>query len=140
MLKPYRSRSVAQDQTGFVIVDVLIAILLFSVGVLGLIALQSAMTKSQLESKVRADASYLANELVAQMWSDTANINAYTSDCESHGPCKTWQSKVTAALPSGEGAVSANASGGISITISWTNTAGDQHRYVTQTSVSAAGG
>lgn len=140
MLTPPSRNPAAQNQTGFVILDALIAILLFSVGVLGLIALQSAMTKSQLESKVRADASYLANELVAQIWSDTANINAYLSDCESHGPCKTWQSKVTAALPSGEGAVSPDASGGIIITITWTNTAGDQHRYVTQTSVSAAGG
>jgi len=140
MLNHQRAPSRSHQQAGFAITDVLMAILLFSVGVLGLVGLQGAMTKTQLEAKVRADASYLANELVAQIWSDTININSYSeSGCEGYAPCNTWQSKVTSSLPGGTGEVTTNSSGDVTITITWTNTAGDQHQYVTQTTVSAAG-
>lgn len=125
---------------GFAITDVLMAILLFSVGILGLVGLQGAMTKNQLEAKVRAEATYLANELIAQMWSDTANIANYTSSgCAGHTPCNTWKSKVTAALPSGAGSVATTSSGDVTVTITWTNTAGDTHRYETHTTIAAAG-
>jgi len=140
MLTPQRIQRKPHREAGFVIIDVLMAILLFSVGVLGLMGLQGAMTKTQLEGKVRADASYLSNELVAQIWSDTININSYSeSGCEGYAPCNTWQSKVASTLPGGAGEVTTNSSGDVTITITWTNTAGDQHRYVTQTTVSAAG-
>lgn len=140
MLIQQPSQSPRHQEAGFAIIDVLMAILLFSVGILGLIGLQGAMTKTQLEGKVRADASYLANELVAQIWSDTININSYSeSGCEGYAPCSAWQSKVTSSLPDGTGDVTTNSSGDVTITITWTNTAGDQHRYVTQTTVSAAG-
>lgn len=140
MLNHQRPQHSSRHESGFAITDVLMAILLFSVGVLGLVGLQGAMTKNQLEAKVRAEASYLANELVAQIWSDTLNINSYSaSGCEGYGPCTAWQNKVTSALPGGAGEVTTNSSGDVTITITWTNTAGDQHRYVTQTTVSAAG-
>lgn len=140
MLNPQRTQRQPRREAGFAIIDVLMAILLFSVGVLGLIGLQGAMTKNQLEAKVRADASYLANELVAQIWSDTLNINSYSvSGCEGYAPCTAWQDKVTSSLPGGAGEVATNSAGDVTITITWTNTAGDQHRYVTQTTVSAAG-
>ncbi len=136
---PLPSRS--RGAHGFVLIDVLIAILLFSVGVLGLVGLQSAMTRNQTEAKVRADASYLASELVAQMWSNTTSLSSYTSTgCASLALCKEWQDKVAASLPQGSGSVSADGTtGDVTVTVSWTNPGGESHRYVTQTTISAAG-
>ena len=122
--------------------DVLVAILLFSVGVLALIGLQSAMTRSQTEAKARADASYLASELVGQIWSDIIQISLYTeAQCESFNRCKEWQDRVAANLPKGEGVVAADVTtGDVTITITWTTPSGDEHKYVTLTNVTSAGG
>lgn len=127
--------------SGFVIIDVLMAILLFSLGILGLVGLQTAMTRNQVDAKVRADASYLASELIAQIWANTSQLSSYTtSGCATLNLCKEWQDKVASTLPSGTGSVSATAStGDVTVTITWTNPGGEQHKYITQTTVTAAG-
>lgn len=122
--------------------DVLMAILLFSVGVLALVGLQGALKRSQTESKVRADASYLASELIGQIWSNIGQLSSYTSTgCASVNACKEWQDKVSASLPKGSGVVEAtSATGDVTVTISWTMPNGDTHKYVTQTTIVKAGG
>lgn len=127
---------------GFVMMDVLMAILLFSVGVLALVALQAALTRSQTESKVRADASYLASEAIGLLWSDANQLSHYTSaGCVSLPRCKEWQDRVTASLPQGSGTVEADATtGDVKVTVSWTTPSGETHKYVTQTTVTKAGG
>ena len=129
-------------QNGFVLMDVLISVLLFSFGVLGLIGLQAAMTRAQTEAKVRADASYLAQELIGQIWSDINQIGDYSeSGCAHSTPCQEWKDRVSAALPKGEGTVASDATtGDVTITISWTPPSGETHKYVTQTTVTKAGG
>lgn len=133
-------------QAGFVLMDVLVSILLFSVGVLALMALQTAMTRNQTEAKIRADASYLANELIGMMWGQHVDLSKFTTtDCTTVDLCKEWQAKVASALPNGEGKVEASevvpdpASGAISadvtVTISWKSPSGDPHKFVTQTSI-----
>lgn len=122
--------------------DVLMAILLFSVGVLALIGLQSALTRSQTEAKVRADASYLAQELIGQLWSDMSLLSSYTSSgCATVPRCKEWQDKVSASLPKGTGTVDADiTTGDVTVTVQWTTPSGEAHKYVTQTTITKAGG
>lgn len=60
----------ARDQRGSFILEALIAILIFSFGVLGIVALQAQSLKATNESQYRAEAVYLANSLLATMWSD----------------------------------------------------------------------
>lgn len=135
---------VHSEQVGFVLMDVLISILLFSVGVLALIGLQGAMTRSQTEAKIRADASYLANTMAGQIRSNAAQLASYTaSGCPGMGPCKEWQDTVAATLPNGVGTVDVSTTdthspplwGDVTITITWTLPNGDTHKYVTQTSI-----
>lgn len=127
------------------LLEVLISVLIFSVGVLALVGLQASMTRGQTESKVRADASYLANELVGLMWSDTTNIAQYNgSSCASYGPCNAWRLKVLRALPSATptvGVITAAGStqGNVTITITWTSPTGDSHKFQTETAVRTAG-
>lgn len=142
MLKhmPYPSPG-HRPQQGFVLIDVLMSILLFSIGILGLVGLQSALTRSQMDSKTRADASYLASELMGQIWSNTLSLSSYTtSGCAAMDRCKEWQDKVASSLPQGSGTVNTDsASGNVTITISWTTPSGETHQYITQTTINQAG-
>lgn len=61
------------------ILEALIAILVFSIGILAIVALQAVSMKLAGDAKYRADASLLAEELLAKMWvsdRDPANMSA----------------------------------------------------------------
>lgn len=55
-------------EAGFVLLDALIAILIFSVGVLGMVAMQGAAVKLAGDAKYRSDAAMLVDQVIAQMW------------------------------------------------------------------------
>lgn len=55
-------------QTGYLLLEVLISILIFSVGVLAIVSLQGTSIKSVTDAQYRTEASLLANELIGQMW------------------------------------------------------------------------
>jgi len=57
-------------QQGVVLLEALIAILIFSLGVLGLVGLQATMIKSTSEAKFRSEASFIAQQKIGQMWVD----------------------------------------------------------------------
>jgi type IV pilus assembly protein PilV len=125
----------ARKQSGFMLLEVLVSILIFSLGVLALIGLQAKMTRAQTASKARADAGYLANELIGVIWSDTAHLSSYSSTgCAGYARCKDWQNKVAASLPGGVGAVTfTSASNKIDITITWTQSSDGSHTFTTST-------
>jgi type IV pilus assembly protein PilV len=131
----------AQHARGIALIEVLVALLIFMLGVLGLVGLQASMTRAQTDSKVRADAAYLASELNGRMWSDLNNLAAYDgTGCASQDRCSEWQSKVGSSLPGGTGAVTVNAtSGDVAVTITWTMPSGETHQYVTHTTIAKAG-
>ncbi|MDR3429823.1 prepilin-type N-terminal cleavage/methylation domain-containing protein [Silvimonas sp.] len=56
------------SQAGFLLIEVLIAILIFSIGLLGLVAAVTAASRNSTESEDRGRAALWANEIVAQMW------------------------------------------------------------------------
>ena len=55
-------------QSGVMLLEALVAILVFALGVLALVGLQTLSIKQSSEAKYRADAVLLANELIGQMW------------------------------------------------------------------------
>lgn len=63
-------------QRGVVLLEALVAILLFSMGVLALVGLQAAMIRNTSDSKFRAEASYIAQQRVGLMWADPDNAAA----------------------------------------------------------------
>jgi type IV pilus assembly protein PilV len=135
-----RRRS-ARAQGGALLLEVLISILIFSIGVLALVGLQARMTSAQSESKYRADASYLANEVVGLMWSDLANRGSYNAlSCASHPRCNDWLEKVTATLPNGSGAISIDAtSQEVTITVTWEHGGEGTRTFTTRTRLNEAG-
>lgn len=64
-----------QQQRGFTLLEALIAILIFSFGILALIGLQAAAINDVRDAKFRADAAFLANQIVGLMWSDDPDNN-----------------------------------------------------------------
>lgn len=119
------------------LIEVLVSVLLFSVGVLALVGLQANMNQTQGAAKVRTDASYLATELTGLMWSDKANLDNYTTgSCNGYARCKAWMDKVTQALPNGAATVEVKNSGDIYIVITWSLPDGGSHQYLSETSIS----
>jgi type IV pilus assembly protein PilV len=58
-----------KQQSGVMLIEALIAILIFSIGVLGVVGIQASAIAASRDAKFRTDAGLLANELIGQMWS-----------------------------------------------------------------------
>lgn len=91
-------------QRGSMLLESLIAILLFSVGILAIVGLQAAAVKNSADAKYRADAALLANQLIGQMWvGDHSQLTTnYTSPGvgTQAGPLyNAWIPNVQATLP-----------------------------------------
>ncbi len=124
--------------SGFLLLEVLVALLIFAFGVLGVVGLQAAMTKAQTSSKFRGEAAYLAQELIGNMWSDIPNLANYVhagGKCTAHAKCNAVQQKIAALLPSGTLVIEQPSPGLFTITIGWTPPSENTHLYVTSTAV-----
>ena len=125
-------------QRGFLLLEVLVALLIFAFGVLGIVGLQAAMTKAQSSAKYRGDAAFLAQELVGNMWGDIPGLGQYTTaNCSARGKCNAILQKIAAELPSGTLAITQDSPGLFVITISWTPPGEDTHSFVTAAAVRA---
>lgn len=110
-------------QRGVALVEALIAVLLFSLGILALVGLQAAMSKNVTQSKLRAEASFLANQLIGRMWVDQPNLASYVSTdgtcaVEAYANCVNWQDQVSQVLPAGEADVAVDGTE-VSIVLRW---------------------
>jgi type IV pilus assembly protein PilV len=84
------------------ILEVLIALLIFSLGVLGLVGLQANATKTSGQAQYRAQAVLLADELIGMMWAgdhSNANLMATYGSSSTDAGFVAWQNKVAALLP-----------------------------------------
>lgn len=111
MKRPMRGTAA---QRGVALLEALIAVLVFSIGILALIGLQAFAVKSSADAKYRADASYLASQVINQVWVDQANIanyalNANAADCAAGAapgnahPAKPLIDQAAALLPGAAG-------------------------------------
>lgn len=132
------------------LLEVLVALLIFSVGVLGIVGLQAAMTKAQTGSKFRADAAFLAQRLIANMWSDRSSLTNYNAaNCAGHTRCSEWVADVARTLPGGAATVTVTAladgteasgavvAADVTVTITWAPPNEETRTYTTTSSVSS---
>jgi len=75
-------------QRGSALLEALFAILIFSIGLLALVALQAVSIKNSIDAKYRSDASYVANQIIAQMWVDrtAAVLDSYAHRADAGVP------------------------------------------------------
>lgn len=123
-------------QRGIALIEAMVGIVIFAIGVLGLVGLQAAMTRTQSTAKFRGDAAYLANELIGTMWGDPANLASYaTATCTGYTRCNDWKNKVGTLLPGGTAAVTVASGGVVTIVVSWTTPNDGTNRYTTTTAI-----
>jgi type IV pilus assembly protein PilV len=128
-------------QDGVMLLEALVAILLISFGILGLIALWAASIKGVSEAKYRTDASFLANELIGQMWIDRANVAVGYST----STVTDWKARVAATLPSGNGSVDVAVDPDTTpllrttVTIEWTLPGDAKHTFRSIAQINGAG-
>lgn len=95
----------AKQQTGSMLLEALIAILIFSMGILAVVGLLAASTKNANDAMFRTTASLLANELIGQMWvSDRTTANVLQTHFQGGSGTdgvkySAWQANVQANLP-----------------------------------------
>ena len=94
----------SNGQGGSILLEALVAILIFSVGILAVVGMQTSAVKAASDAKYRSDASLLASELLGQMWvSDRIGTNMQTNfqggGGTDRGAYTTWLANVAAALP-----------------------------------------
>ena len=112
-------------QQGVVLVEAMVAILIFSMGVLAVVGLQAAMIKNTADSKFRADASYIAQQRIGTMWSDPGNLASYLEA----------NTDISALLPGG---LRTTAQSGVqfTVTVTWQQPGEAQHNYTTIATIS----
>jgi len=76
-------------------IEVLVSILLFSLGILGLVGLQASAIQFSVEADMRNRAALIANEVSTAMWLSNSTV----VDTEAGSP--SWKSRVAAELPAG---------------------------------------
>lgn len=120
-------------QKGIVLLEALIALLIFSFGILGIIGLQGAMVKGASQAKYRADASYIAQRRISMMWANPANLNAATfNETNTAVPELPAGQRTTVVTMVGPNATDAN----VTVTVTWTAPGEDTHQYSANASIS----
>lgn len=115
------------------LIEVLVAILIFSFGLLGLAGLQARALRYSSSAEDTNRASLLANQM-SFMMVDKNQLDQPTNYASDYA---AWQGRVTAGLPNGVGTVAVVATGPLAtITITWRSpnalTTDPLNRYVTQ--------
>lgn len=97
------------SQQGVILLEVLISVLILSLGVLALVGLQATMVKNTTNMKMRADASYFAQQQIGRLWADPVNaISAVT------------ENEAVSTLPGGLMTITQPSAGQFVISVGWT--------------------
>lgn len=90
-------------QRGVMLIEALIAILIFSIGILGVVGMQASAVKQSTDARYRAEAAQLVDQLLGQMWTSNrtaaslqAQFNSCGSSCAGY---QAWYNQVRTVLP-----------------------------------------
>jgi type IV pilus assembly protein PilV len=86
-------------QSGVALLEALVGILIFSIGILALMGLQAQSIRNTVEAKYRNEAAYLTNQIIGQMWVDRLNIADYDTTAGANPAMVSWRNRVAAVLP-----------------------------------------
>ena len=102
---------------GFTLLEVLIALVILSVGLLGLAGLQTTGLRNNHSAYLRSQATLLAYDIADRIRANKANLNAYALALSASAPSGTsvaetdlneWLTNVENRLPEGDASVAIN--------------------------------
>jgi type IV pilus assembly protein PilV len=137
----------SNKQSGSVLIEAMVSVVIFSFGLLALISMQSAAVRSTTDAKYRSDASFLANQIIGQMWgvdsgalAGFSNVDgaADAANCEDNaeiaGSASSWQDAVKNMLPGADKErqkVLVEADGRVTVRVCWLDrTTGGYHNHL----------
>jgi type IV pilus assembly protein PilV len=98
-IPPGQSRG-RSSQTGVALLESLLAILVFSLGILTVIAIQAASVKMAADAQLRTRAVLLADQLVGTMWTSGYEVDDLETHFKTGGDkYREWLTYVQATLP-----------------------------------------
>ena len=101
-------RKISLDQQrGMMLVEGMIAILIFSLGILAIIGTQAIAIKQTSDAKYRVDASFLANQSIGAIWTDRGDLDSHEVTDEA-----------VSALPNGKRTIEVE-DNQVTVTITW---------------------
>lgn len=115
----------ALNQKGSVLLEALIAILIFSFGILAISGLQGAMMQNTADATFRSEASYIVQQELGRLLTNPLAIGANYSQS-------------VPSLPSGNLTTTALTGGRIQFLVTWQVTGEAQHTYEAVTSIFTA--
>jgi type IV pilus assembly protein PilV len=121
--------STKRSQTGAILLEALIAIVIFSMGILAVAGLQATMIRNTTDANFRAEAAFIAQQVIGQMWADPKNIDNSVSEKDNDGA--SIPSPISG-LPNGQLIVERpNENEQVRVTVSWQMEGGEKHQVVT---------
>ncbi len=123
-----KSQRTLRQQGGIVLVEALVAIVIFAFGVLAIVGLQSASVRQVSDSKYRIDAANVVSQSLGALWADRANIQTHAV-----------KDQAVASLPNGKLTIVVpgpwSAAAGVTVTVTVTWQVPGESKVHTQTSV-----
>lgn len=123
--KPYK------NQHGFTLLEVLVTMVVLSLGLLGYAGLQMASLKNSASAYQRSQATILAYDITDRMRANRAQAVAGNYNIALGAPgggagvagqdLVDWKALAGNALPGGDGAINVDGTGNVLITIQWTD-------------------
>lgn len=92
-----------RKQQGVMLIEALVGILIFSIGILAVMGLQAVSIKNTVDAQYRTEAGFLANEIIANMWTECGqtctSLSAFGTASGNNATMTAWRTKVASRLP-----------------------------------------
>jgi len=122
------------SEGGFLLIEVMLAILIFSIGILAVVGLQAVMIKNSTDARYRAIASYVAEQRIGE-------IRTYVGNPTSANIANFLENAtdISGLLPAGTRTVTQPAAGRVQVVITWQQPGSDPHRLTTVAHITGGG-
>ena len=134
----------APIQSGFTLLEILVAMVVLSIGLLGLAGLMTTSMRDNLSASHRTQATWMAYDMIDRMRANRASAFAgtYNTPLAAPAPCvaaapattlpaqtqdlEAWKSQLACVLPEGAGSIAVDGGRVATIVIQWNDSRGTQ--------------